>query len=803
MKAKIKLVAPFVVLILVTVFLFWQFFLRSFFLIPGDFLLAWYQPWKSDHILNGTISISHKPIGDDVIRQLFPYKSFIGDSFKSHELPLWNPYNGAGMPFLATMHVGILTPFNVVFILFPDFLGWNVYVMLQLFLLSLFTYLYARKIGLPTTASLFTAFSFTFSGFVIARLILAEYLYVIGTLPLFLYLIESFRQNPYSKKTLLIPFVGALMIFSGHPHMIFYVLITTIVYILWRINSKRGILFLFSLIGIGVGIAMIQIIPTIELFLHGNLNQASSSFIFSKSLLPIQHLITLFVPNYFGNQATYNYWGSGDYIETIVSIGMIPCFFAYLTIPNAFSILKKRSIETFFFFAIILSIILSLDSILTHFVFKIPIPIFSTGVPSRIFLITTFSISILAGCGFKKLLDQENFKPLLYKGVFFFLAMFMLTVATVLFYALGISCENSSVPQCRLVAVRNSFLEFSLFSVCFFLCFFYNARGKNFLIKSIPFIILVVIFLTGIYNSTKTLPFSSRETILPLTPLLIELQEKSEARVFGFDEANIKTDFATYFKFYDPNYYEPLYNKRYGELVSYANTGSFKNLLRSDVEIVKEASVSADLEKRRNRLFNILNVKYFIFSKKHTPSSANIEIWKDKNWYLTKNESTLPRAYLVRSYEIINQQEEILQRLFDSSFNESQTVILEKRPNNTITPQKSMDAKNPNIVTFIKYKPNEVVVSTKNDENSLLVLSDNYYPGWKAYVNGKDEEILRANYTFRAIAVPKGENTVKFIYEPDSLNLGIAITIIFICIYCTIFIFSKKILRNINKTKNS
>jgi uncharacterized membrane protein YfhO len=61
-------------------------------------------------------------------------------------------------------------------------------------------------------------------------------------------------------------------------------------------------------------------------------------------------------------------------------------------------------------------------------------------------------------------------------------------------------------------------------------------------------------------------------------------------------------------------------------------------------------------------------------------------------------------------------------------------------------------------------------------EDNLLVLSDTYYPGWKAYLDGNPVKIFRANYNFRAVSVPPGKHEVKFVYNPISVKLGVLVT---------------------------
>ena len=58
----------------------------------------------------------------------------------------------------------------------------------------------------------------------------------------------------------------------------------------------------------------------------------------------------------------------------------------------------------------------------------------------------------------------------------------------------------------------------------------------------------------------------------------------------------------------------------------------------------------------------------------------------------------------------------------------------------------------------------------------FLVLSDTFYPGWKAEVDGNPTEIYRANYAFRAVPVDAGNHTVKFFYTPTHWKVGILIS---------------------------
>ena len=73
---------------------------------------------------------------------------------------------------------------------------------------------------------------------------------------------------------------------------------------------------------------------------------------------------------------------------------------------------------------------------------------------------------------------------------------------------------------------------------------------------------------------------------------------------------------------------------------------------------------------------------------------------------------------------------------------------------------------------IVRYEPARVDIKVRAAAPALLVLSDLFYPGWEATVDGRPAEILRANYVMRAVAIPKGAHEVRFLYRPASFRAG-------------------------------
>jgi uncharacterized membrane protein YfhO len=79
-------------------------------------------------------------------------------------------------------------------------------------------------------------------------------------------------------------------------------------------------------------------------------------------------------------------------------------------------------------------------------------------------------------------------------------------------------------------------------------------------------------------------------------------------------------------------------------------------------------------------------------------------------------------------------------------------------------------------VAIRHYAPESVELETTVERPALLVLTDTFYPGWEATVDGRPTPVLRADYLFRAVPVAAGHHTVRFTYRPASVRVGAACT---------------------------
>ena len=245
---------------------------------------------------------------------------------------------------------------------------------------------------------------------------------------------------------------------------------------------------------------------------------------------------------------------------------------------------------------------------------------------------------------------------------------------------------------------------------------------------------LAVIFLLpviGLYNGWKFLPMSPASYLSMNQPIFTYLHHIAPNRVAGIGAGSFTANLATEYRYFDTNYYDPLYIRRYGELVSYANSGSSaKGLTRSDITVVRDATVSADLSFRRERFWDMTGTSSLIVKKgEYNPcrpkdflnSKQCPLLWEDASWQVFERESALPRVYLVHEVIDKNNSGAILSTLFNPEFDITKTVVIEEPISLSSNPK--TESENVQIQT---YKSSEVIIKTTSQANAFLVLSDAY-----------------------------------------------------------------------------
>lgn len=199
-----------------------------------------------------------------------------------------------------------------------------------------------------------------------------------------------------------------------------------------------------------------------------------------------------------------------------------------------------------------------------------------------------------------------------------------------------------------------------------------------------------------------------------------------------------------------------------------------------DVGGVDNPLVVADVERywqgtggRSTRLYDFLGVRYLLGSPEITLDWNKFEIALegDPEVNVYRNTTALPRAFLVQRATVAGSQEEAWAGIHQAGFDPATSVVLEGgRP---------MDGDAAGGEVHVeRYEPDRIELAVDSPAEGYMVLSDPFYPGWRAELDGNPAEILRANYAFRAVAVPAGSHTVTMTFRPASWVAGLVISLL-------------------------
>jgi hypothetical protein len=175
---------------------------------------------------------------------------------------------------------------------------------------------------------------------------------------------------------------------------------------------------------------------------------------------------------------------------------------------------------------------------------------------------------------------------------------------------------------------------------------------------------------------------------------------------------------------------------------------------------------------RSTRLYDLLGVRYVLGSKQVTLDwdKFSLAFDGDPDLNLYRNETVLPRAFLVHRATVAADHEDAWVQIQQPGFDPSTTVVLEGGTPLNLQQHGQAD------VEIVRYEPNALRIRVDSQADGYLFLSDPFYPGWQAEVDGEPATILQANYAFRAVAVPAGSHTVTMAFRPGSWFTGLGIT---------------------------
>lgn len=700
--------------------------------VPSDTLVGMYHPFRDAFLNEYTRGVPFKNfLITDPVRQQIPWRKQAIEYWKQGKIPSWDAWSFAGTTLIGNIQAGAFYPLNVLFFLFSFPIAWTILIISQPFLAGIFLFLFLRNKKLDVIPSLIGSTAFAFGGYSMSWLTWGTIVSTFLWTPIMLFAVDRIHADKKSWKwNIVLLFALCSSFFAGHLQFFLYGCAIVVWYAFWeywrtrlcKISWRCAIVVVLFLL-----MTSIQWIPLLR-FLFTASRMAGAEYLHEGFFIPIQHLVQFFAPDYFGNPATLNYFGTWNYGEMTGYIGVIALVLALLGIG------KKTLIWVI---PIIISFILSVDSPVSRLPFILHIPVISVFQPTRLIVVIGLCLSVLSAYGASKIFllsKKQKILTLVAVGCLFGIAWF--------FGDNPVTRRNLILPT-ALYAVAAAALVVSLF-----------AQKR----KWLQTILLCLFLVGGIFDlfrfGWKFTPFTNKAFFFPETTVISFLMEQPKPfRVMTIDDRVLPPNVLTYYGIESVAGYDPIHSLRYEEFIAAMERGEPNIKPPFGFERIMAP------KNYTSPLFQLLGVKYVI-SMTTIDSSKLKQMLQEGETIVYKNVDFSPRVYLADAISVKKTKQDIIDALYSKEFIPGRTAIVE-----TNLPILSVPLSSSEGVAITSYTSNKISMDVTAMNNRLLVIGNMYDPGWKAEIDGKKTELYRANYIFSSVIVPSGKHKIDIIYK--------------------------------------
>jgi hypothetical protein len=345
--------------------------------------------------------------------QFYPWRQFAFEELRAGHLPTWNPYLGAGAPLLANYQTAVFYLPNWLFLLLPGPQAMSLIAVLHVMWAGVGMWLFAGALGLPPFGRGMSTLSFALSSYLIARLGSFPTADAAAWIPWIFWLAHRILAGRHWRDAGWLGLAFGMQLLAGHAQTAWYSSVGVGLYMLWQVLWRRRESRLYTLVlagvamVVGLAVAAAQLIPTMEYLREsqrsGGLDYATLT---NLSYHPAR-LITLLSPNFYGTPADGSYITNGIYFEDAAYIGFIPFISAIAAVAGWTRKRKDLSEHPTFstvpFWAVLalVALVVAMGKYNPGFRFLYDhVPTFNTfREPVRWLILTTFSLSVLAGIG--------------------------------------------------------------------------------------------------------------------------------------------------------------------------------------------------------------------------------------------------------------------------------------------------------------------------------------------------------------------------------------------------------------------
>lgn len=736
--------------------------------------------------------------------QFYPWREYAFEMLRGGQLPLWNPYNGAGAPLIANYQSALFYPLNWFSLILPLGFAMSITAVIHLFIAAWGMFAFTGRLGIPNLGRGVSALAFGMGSFLVARLGTYPMIGAMAWIPWVVWAALGVLTRFRSRDAAFLAFFTALQLLAGHAQMTWYsMLLVGLFTLFWIVRSRpadwwqRLGLVIGGLV-LGAGIAAIQLLPTAEL-LRTSQRSGGVDFEFAMnfSYSPARTL-NLLSPDVFGNPGDGSFITEGAHFEDAVYIGLLPLFAAIAAviawIVRLFRCGRKpekgeshaydpetSEISTFVrvgspgdgldFFAtvpfwvliVFISYIFALGQTTSIYPFLFNnVPTFDLfQAPVRWHIWMVFGLAVLAGIGIQAW----------GRGYW-------------LFFSTRLAIAGGIGAAVLAIFIAPRFLDVE------------NTTGLQVLIAAVA--------LTGIFGA--------------VAGVLTLLQPERESRGYGWWGFAVLVFVAADLiwaarglnptvpaAFYDPlpaadrasgRGYWPADVENYVDFEKYLQFKDYRVAVDNWQRFRASQVPNLNLLDRQYLLnnFDPLQIGHFVAyidRIEANPQSRDTLLQaagvggiynKDESLQILDHEAV--RAWFVESICWHPDERALLDGLLNTTWQPLRQAHLVGTAG---CPDLPLQARVPGEILTFHDDSNAVKMDVRTETGGLLVLADTDYPGWTAVIDDSPTRILRVNGTFRAVEVPAGASRVEFSYRPAWLLPGILVSVISLLVMLMLF----------------
>jgi Bacterial membrane protein YfhO len=722
------------------------------------------------------------------------------------DVPLWNPSLMGGRPYLADMQSAVFSPFNVPGYLMSPERAAALSAALKLFVAAFGMFLLARALGMRFGGALAAGVVFGLSLWMVTWVTWPT-VSVWAWLPWMCMFADLLLRRPGPLPFAGVAVVVALQFFGGHPESCFHVLIAATAFWIIRLVSLRPAgagavarrVAVFGLaLAAGTALAAAALIPFFELLAH-SADVEARSYLGSSHQAP-RYLLGLFLDDYWGRPTRVSLVFPSAMEERAYYLGALA-----LMLGVAGLVLRPtpQRIAGALGGAAALAVATGLPPL---FDVVSRLPAFDTSHNSRLAIVFVFAASLLAGWG----LDELARTPAAPRRARLVVGLCLaLLVAPLLLMALegtlglerlgralelawGFADPEPGEPALEQVVRLASLLEWLVLAAGAAALVALRLRGRlaggAFAALAVALLVLDL-FKAGMgWNPAIT----TQNARPPATPAIRFLQARVPERFVGLDSQTkqwlpnpLTPDLAMRFGLLDARGYDYPVERRYERLWH-------RYIASNQTCLYAFCPQSASSRPEALRALGLLGVTHLLQNPADPPlDRAGLSVaYEGSDARITRNANALPRAFVVARQAVAPDDNAALELVMAKTTPlRSVAVTEEPVPGLRAGSGAGQPAGEARITVD---EPERVEAEVRAREDAMLVVTDSFFPGWKASLDGQDTEVRRVDYLLRGVAVPAGSHHVELRYQPLTWRLGWITSALAALALCVVIVLGRR-----------